>query len=32
MRHAFVAEPAPQTGEARLADAAVTDWFRRYLR
>jgi alpha-beta hydrolase superfamily lysophospholipase len=36
MKHAFAAEPgiepAPQTGEAKLVDAAVTDWFRRYLR
>ena len=36
MRHAFAAEPgiepAPQTADAKLVDAAVTDWFRRYLR
>jgi alpha-beta hydrolase superfamily lysophospholipase len=36
MRHAFAAEPgiepAPQTTEAKLIDAAVTDWFTRYLR
>jgi dienelactone hydrolase len=36
MKHAFATEPgiepAPQTGEAKLVDAAVTDWFRRYLR
>jgi dienelactone hydrolase len=36
MKHAFAAEPgigpAPQTGEAKLVNAAVTDWFRRYLR
>jgi len=36
MKHAFAAEPgiepAPQTGEAKLVDAAVTDWFSRYLR
>jgi alpha-beta hydrolase superfamily lysophospholipase len=36
MKHAFAAEPgiepAPQTGEAKLVDAAITDWFRRYLR
>jgi hypothetical protein len=24
-------EPAPQTAEAKLVDAAVTGWFRRYL-
>jgi alpha-beta hydrolase superfamily lysophospholipase len=36
MRHAFAAEPGiepePQTAEAKLVDAAVTDWFTRYLR
>jgi dienelactone hydrolase len=36
MGHAFAAEPgidpAPQTADAKLVDAAVTDWFRRYLR
>lgn len=36
MRHAFAAEPgiepAPQTADAKLIDAAVTGWFRRYLR
>jgi dienelactone hydrolase len=36
MKHAFAAEPgiepAPQTREAKLVDAAVTDWFSRYLR
>ena len=36
MKHAFAAEPgiepAPQTAEAKLVDAAVTDWFSRYLR
>ena len=35
MRHAFAAEPgiepAPQTAEAKLVDAAVTDWLGRYL-
>jgi alpha-beta hydrolase superfamily lysophospholipase len=35
MGHAFAAEPgiepAPQTAEAKLVDAAVTDWFRRHL-
>jgi dienelactone hydrolase len=35
MGHAFAAEPgiepAPQTAEAKLVDAAVTDWFSRYL-
>ena len=35
MRHAFAAEPgiepAPQTAEAKLVDAAVTDWFSRHL-
>jgi dienelactone hydrolase len=35
MRHAFAAEPgtepAPQTAEAQLVDAAVTDWFSRHL-
>ena len=35
MKHAFAAEPgtesAPQTAEAELVDAAVTDWFRRHL-
>ena len=35
MKHAFAAEPgiepAPQTTEAKLVDAAVTDWFTRYL-
>jgi hypothetical protein len=33
--HAFAAEPgiepAPQTADAKLADAAVAGWFRRYL-
>jgi len=36
MGHAFAAEPgiepAPQTAGAKLVDAAVTAWFRRYLR
>jgi dienelactone hydrolase len=36
MKHAFAAEPgtepAPQTAEAALVDAAVTDWLRRYLK
>jgi dienelactone hydrolase len=36
MGHAFAAEPgiepAPQTADAKLVDAALTDWFRRYLR
>lgn len=36
MQHAFAAEPgiepAPQTTEAKHLDAAVTDWFTRYLR
>jgi hypothetical protein len=36
MKHAFAAEPgtepAPQTADAELVDAAVTDWFSRYLR
>ena len=36
MKHAFAAEPgiepAPQTREAKLVDAAVADWFSRYLR
>jgi dienelactone hydrolase len=36
MGHAFAAqpgiEPAPQTAEAKLVDAAVADWFGRYLR
>jgi dienelactone hydrolase len=36
MKHAFAAEPgtepAPQTAEAELVDAAVTGWFSRYLR
>jgi alpha-beta hydrolase superfamily lysophospholipase len=36
MKHAFAEEPgiepAPQTTEAQLVDAAVTDWFSRYLR
>jgi dienelactone hydrolase len=36
MKHAFAAEPgiepAPQTAEAKLVDAAVTDWFNRHLR
>jgi dienelactone hydrolase len=36
MGHAFAAEPgvepAPQTADAKLVDAAVTDWFHRYLR
>ncbi len=35
MKHAFAAEPgiepAPQTAEAKLVDATVTDWFIRYL-
>jgi dienelactone hydrolase len=35
MGHAFAAEPgiepAPQTPEAKLVDAAVTDWLNRYL-
>ena len=35
MAHAFAAEPgiepAPQTAEAKLVDAAVTDWLGRYL-
>jgi dienelactone hydrolase len=35
MKHAFAAEPgiepAPQTAEAKLVDAAVTAWFSRYL-
>jgi hypothetical protein len=35
MKHAFAAEPgiepAPQTAEAKLLDAAVTGWFSRYL-
>jgi dienelactone hydrolase len=35
MGHAFAEEPgiepAPQTAEARLIDAAATEWFRRYL-
>jgi pimeloyl-ACP methyl ester carboxylesterase len=35
MKHAFAAEPgiepAPQTAEARLVDAATTEWFRRHL-
>jgi dienelactone hydrolase len=35
MKHAFAAEPgiepAPQTAEAGLVDAAVTDWLGRYL-
>jgi dienelactone hydrolase len=35
MKHAFAAEPgiepAPQTREAQLVDAATTEWFRRYL-
>jgi dienelactone hydrolase len=35
MGHAFAAEPgierAPQTAVAKLVDAAVTDWFSRYL-
>jgi len=35
MGHAFAVEPgiepAPQTAEAKLVDAAVTDWFSRYL-
>ena len=34
MGHAFAAEPgvepAPQTAEAKLVDAAVTDWFGRH--
>jgi len=36
MKHAFAAEPgiepAPQTADAKLVDAAVTGWFSRYLR
>lgn len=36
MKHAFAAEPgtepAAQTPEAQLVDAAVTDWFSQYLR
>jgi len=36
MKHAFAEapgiEPAPQTAEAQFVDAAVTDWFGRYLR
>jgi dienelactone hydrolase len=36
MGHAFAAEPgiepAPQTSDAKLVDAALTGWFRRYLR
>jgi dienelactone hydrolase len=36
MGHAFAAEPgiepAPQTTDAKLVDAAVTGWFRQYLR
>jgi dienelactone hydrolase len=36
MKHAFAAEPgtepAPPTREAKLVDAAVTEWFSRYLR
>lgn len=36
MRHAFAEEPGidpkPQTAEAKLVDAAVTDWFSRHLR
>jgi dienelactone hydrolase len=36
MKHAFATEPgiqpAPQTAEAKLVDAAVTDWFTRHLR
>jgi hypothetical protein len=35
MKHAFAAEPgiepAPQTTEAQLVDAATTEWLRRYL-
>lgn len=35
MKHAFATEPgiepAPQTAEAELVDAATTDWFRHYL-
>ena len=35
MKHAFAAEPgiepAPQTTEAQLVDAATSEWFRRYL-
>lgn len=35
MKHAFAAEPgiepAPQTAEAQLVDAATTEWFRRFL-
>lgn len=36
MRHALATEPgiepAPQTPDAKLVDAAATGWFRRYLR
>ena len=36
MKHAFAdepgIEPAPQTAEAKLVDAAVTDWLGGYLR
>ncbi len=36
MKHAFAeepgTEPAPQTAEAKLVDAAVGDWFSRYLK
>jgi dienelactone hydrolase len=36
MPHAFAAEPgiepAPQTAQAHLVDAAITDWFNRHLR
>ncbi len=36
MKHAFAEEPgiepAPQTAEAELVDAAVSDWFSRYLK
>ena len=35
MKHAFAAEPgidpAPQTAEAQLVEAATTEWFRRHL-
>jgi hypothetical protein len=35
MKHAFAAEPgiepAPQTTEAQLVDAAATEWFCRHL-
>lgn len=36
MKHAFAAEPgiepAPQTSEAKLAEAATTRWFSQYLK